>query len=147
MSKDTINSKDDSSVSNVDATLLFLCRMANVEVGVSITIFLKGTTITGNLISGASYCKLTAGKLKAISNSQGENEAADLMAGFFSDLGESHYSTKNGLESIPTNYLHLSDAQMVSGNGQFFKLTDGLLRVKLVEIDGYFLGRISIENQ
>ncbi|WP_273854453.1 hypothetical protein [Serratia liquefaciens] len=147
MSEDTIYNDDGLPISQVvktqDETLKFLCQMANLDICASVTIFLKGTVITGNLISGANYFKKVAEKFKAIDN----KEVADIFADFFSEAGVTHYSTGEGLDSPPTSYLHLSGAQIVNGNGHLFDLADSFLRVRLDEIDGHLIGKISLPKQ
>ncbi|MDM3548139.1 MULTISPECIES: hypothetical protein [Serratia] len=126
-----------------DETLTFLCKMANLNIGVGITLLIKGTVLTGTLISGDKYFKAIAEKFNAL----GSGEVASLVSNFFEDFGRETYSIVEGVEPPPTNFLHLANVEIVNGNGQMIGMSDGLLRVKIEEIDGSMLGQLKLQKQ
>lgn len=42
----------------------------------------------------------------------------------------------------PTNFIHLNEVSLLKGDGNMFNFSNGLLRVKIEEIDGIIIGRL-----
>ncbi|BEN39455.1 hypothetical protein PTR23_03270 [Serratia nevei] len=147
MSEEINNSIENLPITQIvkvrDEALTFLCKMANLDIGVGVTILIKGTVLTGTLISGDKYFKVITEKFKAL----GSGEVASLISNFFEDFGRETYSIVEGEIPPPTNFLHLADVEIVNGNGRMIGMSDGLLRLKIEEIDGSMIGQLKLQKQ
>lgn len=120
-----------------DATVTYRASIANLGTGVSITLFLSGVVVTGNLISGKQYYESIASDIKGSGG-----ESAEIIAKYFSEVGEAVYGLNDEADAPPTNFIHLNEVSLLKGDGNMFNFSNGLLRVKIEEIDGIIIGRL-----
>lgn len=136
---------------NVNATKLRdidLCVFADLtnihNIGLDLTLFVKGTVFSGQLISGGEFYKLSAEKYSSFK----DDTFGSLVKHHFDARIHSYeklYDT-NEVENtdLDINYLHLNQVLMQVG-GVRVNIGGGLLRLKIEEIDGYILGRIATQ--
>lgn len=139
----------DNEIENVlarkmrDADLVFLAQIANnINFGMGITLFCKGTLITGTTISGKEYYESVAASFGP--QSSGEGSIAD----YFSKTAENVYTEKKDTPDyeIPLNFIHLKNVAFSSGNGQFIPYNGAFLRLKIEEIDGHIIGAATVSQ-
>ncbi|CNF49138.1 hypothetical protein [Yersinia mollaretii] len=118
-----------------DADLLYLASIANVGAGITITLFIKGTIISGTLTSGKEYYKSIASNLASTGG------LGIQVAEYFSNAGKTLYTQDdNDSKELPLNFLHLEQFATHKNDGGLVYRTGSLLRIKIEEIDGYYLG-------
>ncbi|GLR11010.1 gas vesicle protein [Mixta theicola] len=121
-----------------DMDLVYLTNIVNAVGGsFGITLFLKGTVISGLMISGKEYYSTLAENL-ALVGDVGEN-----LAQHFSRVADDVYTPVSESESIPANFIHMKDVKIKSGTGEFDEMQNALLRLKIEEIDGHIVGNVS----
>lgn len=135
---------EDSAVKNVvaskmrDMDLVYLTNIVNAVGGsFGITLFLKGSIVSGLMISGQEYYATLAERLAQVGD-VGEN-----LAQHFLQVADDVYTNVAEIESIPANFIHMKDVQVRAGNGEFSAMNDALLRLKIEEIDGHIVGNVS----
>ncbi|URQ59501.1 gas vesicle protein [Pantoea alhagi] len=135
---------EDREVKNVvaskmrDMDLVYLANIVNAVGGsFGITLFLKGTVISGLMISGKEYYSTLAENLAQVGDI-GEN-----LAEHFARVADDVYTPVSESESIPANFIHMKDLRIKSGNGEFDEMHNALLRLKIEEIDGHIVGNVS----
>lgn len=135
---------EDRAVKNVvaskmrDMDLVYLTNIVNAVGGsFGITLFLKGTIISGLMISGQEYYSTLAERLAQVGD-VGEN-----LAQHFLQVADDVYTNAAENESIPANFIHMKEVQVRAGSGEFSQMTDALLRLKIEEIDGHIVGNVS----
>ncbi|MBJ9011226.1 type 1 periplasmic-binding domain-containing protein [Citrobacter koseri] len=121
-----------------DEDLTFLNMMVNrFDFSLGITLIVKGSVISGQLIAGKKYYELTAENLKAV-GSVGES-----LSQYFERKGTIGYTSTDPDFAYPNNFLHLEKVFIRQDNGQMGALNNALLRVKIEEIEGHILGTAS----
>lgn len=121
-----------------DSDLSFLNGIVNkADFGIGITLFVKGCVITGSLISGRKYYRIVSDNLKS-SGVVGES-----LSAYFEVKGRDGYTSPDPDFEYPNNFLHLENIKILGGSGVIRSLSDAMLRVKIEEIDGHFIGNIS----
>lgn len=134
-----------------DADLIYFTNLANkTDVGVDITLFVKGTLLSGTIISGKKYFEAMHQKFE----SYGDKSYGFLLKDYFSKLlnmyTPGYVDNGEGEEvenkDIPLNFMHLENVSLQSGGGVFNNINGGLLRLKIEEIDGYIFGSTSNVN-
>lgn len=125
-----------------DSNLIFLVNTVNkFDFEMGITIFVKGSVITGQLISGLKYHRYIEASLASAGT------AGEALSGYFKQTAENLYTpTKNEngeYNDIPCNYIHLNNVSIQTGNGGFNKMNNAYLRISLEEIDGHIIGSAS----
>ncbi|MHB9805447.1 hypothetical protein [Pantoea ananatis] len=123
-----------------DADLLFIAELVNrTNYGIGVTLFVKGALITGFTVSGSEYYGRQINSLGEFSDHE---ISQDLLEHF--KEGQSHYQDKGEQGfSYPANFLHLRDVSFKLGEGKVFPMSNGILRVKIEEVDGFALGFMS----
>ncbi|HAU5602429.1 TPA: gas vesicle protein [Citrobacter koseri] len=120
-----------------DEDLLQLNDVVNrVDFGLGLTIFVKGSVISGSLISGKKYYTALAGKLKE------SGEVGTALAVYFDQKAESQYTKTSDDFIFPNNFLHIDQVEIRRDDGRMGQLNGGMLRIKIEEIEGYILGNI-----
>lgn len=118
-----------------DNDLLYLVRMANIGVSVGITLFTKGSIITGVLMSGKNYYETIGSKMADA------GEYGVQLAEYYTRNGKELYTPSDDPDKeIPLNFLHLKEISVLNGAGNFIKIKDVCLRIKIEEIDGHYVG-------
>ena len=121
-----------------DSDLSFLNGMVNkLDFGIGITLFVKGCVITGSLISGRKYYSIVSDNLKA------SGAVGEALSAYFETKGMDGYTSADPDFEYPNNFLHLENIKIRGGSGVIGSLSDAMLRVKIEEIDGHFIGNIS----
>lgn len=135
---------EDRTVKNVvaskmrDMDLVYLTNIVNAVGGsFGITLFLKGSVISGLMISGKEYYATLAERLAEVGD-VGEN-----LAQHFLQVADDVYTHAAENESIPANFIHMKEVKIKSGSGEFSEMSDALLRLKIEEIDGHIVGNVS----
>lgn len=121
-----------------DEDLVQLNRLVNsIDFGLGITIFVKGSVISGSLVSGKKYYNFVADKLKAI------GDTGEALAVYFEQKAQNQY-TKNSDDFIyPSTFLHIDMVQIRQDDGRMGQLNGAMLRIKIEEIEGYILGNLN----
>lgn len=119
-----------------DSDLSFITGIVNkMEGSFGVTLFLKGTVVSGWVISGSEYYSTLVSRLEA------GGEFAQAYAIYFQHQLDSY--TGEELEKIEIhNYLHLKNVKIQGGTGEFTVMNNSLLRLKISEIDGHIIGSI-----
>lgn len=135
---DEVERKQVLAVKVKDVDLLFLNSIVNrLKISMGITLIVQGSVITGQLIAGEQYYKLTAEKFKAI------GPAGEALSQYFEHRGTTGYTSEDPAFEYPNNFLHLEKAFIRQDNGHMGALNNALLRVKIEEIEGHILGSTS----
>lgn len=120
-----------------DQDLTFLNSIVNkLNIGIGITLFVKGSVITGSLIAGRKYYQLVSDDLKSY------GEFGEALSAYFETKGKDGYTSEDPNFEYPDNFLHLENIKVRCDNGQMGPLGNAMLRVKIDEIDGHFIGNI-----
>ncbi|WP_380180984.1 gas vesicle accessory protein GvpU [Kalamiella sp. sgz302252] len=120
-----------------DADLNFIANIASkLGVGLGVTLFVKGALVTGNTISGKEYYE----QIVEFFGETQEGSVEQAIANYFKRTGEAYYTPEDDEASVPLNFLHLKDVSFRLGSEQFSQHKNGLLRIKIEEIDGFMLG-------
>ncbi|HDL7084417.1 TPA: gas vesicle protein [Yersinia enterocolitica] len=118
-----------------DQDLMYLVRMANFGVGVGVTLFSKGTIITGTLMSGKEYYETVASKLSEV------GEFGAVLAEYYTHKAKELYTPSDDADKeMPLNFLHLKESSFFKGDGGLLKMQNSVLRIKIEEIDGHYIG-------
>ncbi|QGW17594.1 MULTISPECIES: hypothetical protein [Leclercia] len=115
-----------------DNVLLNIVHLTNLdEISVGLTLFCKGTVISGDVISGKEYFA-----------SMVENCKGEALKNLYSEIGKTFYEMDpaKGNEP-PLNYIHLKKVAVQGSDSEFTPFLGGLLRMRIDEIDGHLLGR------
>lgn len=119
-----------------DEDINYFAKLANVHsISVGLTLIVNGSIITGVTISGEDYYKDLLGSLRPYQ----EGSAISLIAENFKSAQEA-FAPKNFDSNQTYDFLHLKNISIKQGDGHFFEMNDGLLRIKIEEIDGYIYG-------
>ncbi|MCE7793260.1 gas vesicle protein GvpU [Salipaludibacillus sp. CUR1] len=126
-----------SKKQEVDPILQLLTEKANTEeYSAGITLNVKGSVVTGTVISAAEYLEEMSGQFSE--EDDGENAIREQLEEAADSLKEE--------ESPATNYVHLKNAKLFSESGKSLPSKGAVLwRGKLTEIDGFFLGKVTAE--
>lgn len=120
-----------------DEDLTFLNGIVNkLNLGIGVTLFVKGSVITGSLIAGRKYYQLVSDGLKS------SGEIGEALSTYFETKGKDGYTSEDPDFEYPNNFLHLENIKVRCDNGQMGPLGNAMLRVKIDEIDGHFIGNI-----
>lgn len=120
-----------------DADLLTIADLANeINSEIGITLFVKGALVTGITISGSKYYEANIKAISEISST-----TSQLLSRHFRE-GLSYYQAgENENFEYPQNFLHLKDVSFKLGEGKLSPVPNGLLRIKIEEVDGFILGQ------
>ncbi|HBQ0245826.1 TPA: hypothetical protein ACWSJ0_002263 [Klebsiella pneumoniae] len=126
-----------------DKDICHYVNMANLtDVGVYITLFTKCGVITGKIISGKKYYESIE---KSYSTFQ-EGTNGAMIYQYFQEAKKNYTEEADWVEdegaSYPLNFMHLEDVSIMVGTGALREFSNGVLRIKIEEIDGYMLGQI-----
>ncbi|MGJ9383099.1 gas vesicle protein GvpU [Salipaludibacillus neizhouensis] len=123
---------------NTDNILQLLTETANTkDYTVDITLNVKGSVVTGTVVSAMTYLEEIAGEF---------SEENDIEQTIYEKLMEAASNLKDE-EAPETNYVHLKDAKLFSESGKSLPSNGSVLwRGKLSDIDGFFLGKITTEE-
>lgn len=140
---------------SVDWHFQSLISLANNNaLGISVTLSVGGSIVTGTLIGGAEYFQLFS---EQISSNIADEEAKRTVRESYAQLGEIYAQNleitegENGdsateerpLDYLGPQYVHLKDAQIISTSGQTLPSNEGALwRFKVNTVDGFSLGRL-----
>jgi hypothetical protein len=117
-----------------DGLLLALCEVArNVEgFELGITVNVPGATVTGLMVGPTTWLHILA--------ASGEGRANEFLRGIAARMSE----ILDGAEQeVDTQFLHLREAQYVSG-GQFTPTNAALLwRGRLAVVSGFSIGKVT----
>lgn len=151
MSEDSINTNEGSeekpgnfyehtyTTSLNDKVLNDLVSFANKGLGLDLTISIKGLVYTGILISGEEWCDIQIGLLNNTNNPQ----VGEVLQSYYERIKNDYYS-KAALEKSQDNtahYLHMKDALI--WDGKHLSDTKMVWRLKVGEVDGFSLGKLS----
>lgn len=128
-----------------DIDLCVFADIANIHnVGLDLTLFVKGSVFSGQLISGREFYKLQSEKYSSFK----ADTIGSLVKQHFDariQAYEKIYEVNEVENTDPdVSYLHLNKVSMQVG-GTKVNIERGLLRLKIEEIDGYILGGIVTE--
>ncbi|HEY2492066.1 MAG TPA: hypothetical protein VGI33_04010 [Paenibacillus sp.] len=118
------------------ATLVFRSNNETLDLDLTVTLTVGGTLISGQLVSGKTYCDGVAGMI----NNTGISGRR--LSEFFTDFGKERYADNDGDydedgEIQLPSYIHLKGARVIVGN-----LNLGWWRGKLTSVDGFTIGEI-----
>jgi hypothetical protein len=123
----------------------------NVGLEQSVTLSVRGTIITGLLISGREYFKDLGDDIRKRANVHLEDKDAirNLLADLYSQ-GSQHYPVRPSPETEPDSepkpfptYIHLRASKMLGPNGFTIPIEGALWRGKLSAVDGFSIGQVS----
>ncbi|MBE0688548.1 MAG: hypothetical protein IH587_00320 [Anaerolineae bacterium] len=133
----------------------FLANKLNAEFG--ITLMVRGTVMTGTLVSERAYLGRMNDLFKTIARSSlmdpSEEDLNSLEEAFgFDDMAEDIYpenqdeNADDDLDFPPIRYLHLRDPYILFP-GAAMSFTESplpILRLRLTEVDGWLPGRVNV---
>jgi len=135
-------SKHTYSTSTPDTALYDYVVWANKGLGQGITITVKGTMYTGQLISGADWCDL---QIELQNHANSTSETKEAITSYYSAIKSNYYSLEAMAEKDkkgePFHYLHMKNARVWDGKN----LSDVAMhwRFKIGEVDGFAIGSLS----
>lgn len=117
-----------------DNVILNMVDLVNNNlVEVSLTLLVKGSWISGDLISGKEYFELLSKEI---------NKERQILKDFYQQVGSEIYSKGNDENKVlPLNYLHMKNVSIISDSARVSPVDGGFLRIHIQEIDGHMLGR------
>lgn len=123
-----------------DNVILNLVNMVNIDsVSVGITIFCKGTIISGDVISGKEYFESMAEAVQSMHSTQSKKEE---LSALYLEISRDIYSVNAEQNThIPLNYMHMKNVVVKGTNESFTTFIGSMLRVRIDEIDGHMIGR------
>nr|WP_160250663.1 hypothetical protein [Mixta theicola] len=121
-----------------DPALCHLVYAANAGAVIGVTLLVEGQVISGDLISGKEYFRVIHDELSNFAESK---EIATSIAELFSEIGEKQYS-KEDLNTIPLNYLHLKNVAYLNGDGGHIPVIGLPYRISIEKVCGFSLGRV-----
>lgn len=120
-----------------DSDLVFLVNIVNkTHASIGVSLLIKGTFVTGQLISGKTYYESVAEELKTA------GDAGVSLSAYFSNKADSIYSPEEGKDA-PNGFLHLKEVSVRNSGGDLGAINGACVRIKIEEIDGHFLGSMS----
>ncbi|WP_280768084.1 gas vesicle accessory protein GvpU [Salipaludibacillus daqingensis] len=121
----------------VDSVLQLLTETTNTEnYSVDMTLNVKGTLVTGTVISTIEYLTSLADEF---------SEENEVEKNIYQKLTEAVASLEEEQEP-EVNYVHMKDAKMFSESGKSLPSKGSVLwRGKLSDVDGFFLGKVTSE--
>jgi hypothetical protein len=127
---------------NVFAMLVHVANTSDVEMGV--TLHVGGLIVTGRLISGATYWRESAQKLRE--SGQGPRELIEPMAEGMEKVAEAYSDAYAADAADPddhaaTAFLHLRDAHTLVPQGPT-PTAGALWRGRLASVDGFSFGEL-----
>lgn len=105
----------------------------NTDIGISITLNVRGQIVTGFLIGGATYFEEFSTQF---ADAYGTEEVRESIAEY-KDL-----YTNSDEDSPPPQYIHLRDAQTLEGKNLLPQGGGTLWRGRLSEVSGFSLGQL-----
>ena len=114
-------------------------------VGFDITLLVSGVTVSGTLISGKDYYEGQGDVFLKLSKQEDsiEKTLGEFWKGF-SAIYDAEENENVTLEDVPApTYIHLSNAQIVSGITITPQPPIAFWRGKISSVDGFFIGRVS----
>lgn len=131
-----------NEVSNViankitDVDLVFIAGLANkLDLGIGLTLFVKGSVISGKTIPGSAYYNHLISSLEEYQDSSKVGVFADFLK-----EAEDSFTIDKIEEMEDFEFIHLMDVSTKNGDGSFSSINGGPIRLKIQEIDGYILG-------
>jgi hypothetical protein len=121
-----------------DSALAHLVLLANVGLGVDVTIIVGGQIVAGQLVSGKDYAETIATNLR---KSNVSDELKDAMASFFDDLANEYVSQEG--RSIPLNFLHIRNPSYMKGDGGWTTVQGTIVRIAIEKVSGFSMGKDS----
>ncbi|MCE1957052.1 hypothetical protein LWT02_09410 [Enterobacter bugandensis] len=121
-----------------DSALSHLVLLANVGVGVDVTIIVGGQIVAGQLVSGKDYAETIATNLRKADVS---DELKDAMASFFDDLANEYVSQEG--RTIPLNFLHIRNPSYMKGDGGWTTVQGTIVRIPIEKVSGFSMGKDS----
>jgi len=133
------------SIPPTDGLLGIMNRMSNfkeVSIGCPVTLFVKGTIITGNIISFEKYMEKTAANLRAATiNTEPGLDTSPIRDAIAQSFDEICAAWKPSAEEDP-HMIHLENVKILNTDGRKTDLINSLWRGQLGAIDGFILGTL-----
>ncbi|EOL9074497.1 hypothetical protein ACM92Y_001057 [Cronobacter malonaticus] len=126
-----------------DVDLVYFARLVNIsKIGLNVVLVVKGSFISGKLISGSEYYERLKGNFAHYDKGTQGSAIFDYFEG-----NEQVYTDNNQDDfEPPSNFIHLDDVYVMGGAAKFAPFTGACLRIKIEEIDGYFFGALEQDN-
>jgi hypothetical protein len=132
------------SVPLVDPVLEFLVKISELGVGVPVTLFVKGTIVTGNIVSFNTYLERIATGIRNFPNRteldrETFEEITGEIAGAF-DMSRPPWIEASD-KSEKRQWIHLTNVRVFNPtNGTFCNFANAFWRGSLGSIDGVVIG-------
>jgi len=125
----------------IDRALAYLVWLAEAGVGISVTLFIGATQVSGNVIGGKRYFETLASGIRNAEYPEEATDLPDVIADSF--LGfQSIYENLPSFETFDPTFIHLTNTRYTIGDQ--LAGHDGLVwRGKLAAVDGFVLGQLS----
>ena len=133
--------KETEPLSN-DLYLEMFVQMANnVDMEMSITLFVGGQLISGKLIGHAKYLELVSQGFKNISSTNDFNPG-EIISKEFEKMRNEEIKTRaeREKEDYSPNYIHLENACIRNPNGQNYNIQGMPFRLKFKDVTGFIFG-------
>ncbi|MBM7346050.1 hypothetical protein [Pantoea coffeiphila] len=118
-----------------DSLLVDFVRWANRGVSISVTLSVKGTIYSGNVIGGAEWCNQI---IAAAAKLHGSEDNKTAFVEYFHSVKDNLYTDlKDDFDDV--GFIHLKDVRVYQGS-QPIKLPETLWRLKIGEVDGFTIG-------
>jgi hypothetical protein len=130
-----------------DGILQLIVNMANdSDFEMSITLFIKGTIISGKLIGFNSYIREIVGQFRSLPTTtdiakQNANTIASVLEGFCEESSEEGESSDEGEELIDLpEMIHLKEINILSETGSSLSIGGAFWRGRIDSVDGFIFG-------
>lgn len=147
------NEPDAADVKPVDVGMLLepdhylqaLVQLVNgKEIEFPITVFLKGTVVTGQLVSGHRFFDGLAGALKIYFDHDTSEDTAEAIDFLTSPKQNYTKEPEEGVARIPPLYFHLRDARVITAGQKGYPDEGAWWRGRLTSVDGFHFGTLRV---
>jgi hypothetical protein len=134
-------------VHHTDLLLEVINSMGNdksLSISLSVTFFVKGIIISGDVISFEKYMEKTSANLRAALNaSKIDQKNFDAMREHIADIFD-EICIMVTQSPKDQHMIHLDNVKLLNPNGQKIDINNDLWRGPLEAIDGFFLGHVTL---
>ena len=138
--EEQVQDPSDEQIQPIDPFLRLLVSLANAGVESPVTLFLKGTVISGILVGGRTYFEQFEANFAAGFSEETVNELAPMFDKFKSTYDEPDEEAEAKDSRPLPQLIHMRDAQVYTPGKPPLPANGLLWRGRLSEVDGFSYG-------